>query len=184
MGIYGEVPFDGIVEGYETCLVVEGTLRHMVLTMLRSSLHLLRLGPFVSFSLVTSLRWPLSQLDVKNMFLHGNLGEEVYMEQPPRFVAQGKKGQVCRLRKALYGLKQSLRAWFGNFNDVIQRFRMHRCKSDHSVFSRMTKRGRTLLIVFVNDIIITRNDTRGIEELKIFLQRQFHTKIWVNFDIS
>ena len=54
--------------------------------------------------------WPSYQLDVKNAFLHGDLQEEVYIEQPPRFVAQGEYGKVCNLKKSLYGLKQSLRA--------------------------------------------------------------------------
>ena len=40
----------------------------------------------------------------------------------------------------------------------------------------MTEKGRTLLIVYVDDIIITGENTRGIEELKTFLQGQFHTK--------
>ena len=61
-------------------------------------------------SLAATNHWPLFQLDIKNAFLHGDLQEEVYMEQPPGFVAQGELGKVCRLRKSLYGLKQSPRA--------------------------------------------------------------------------
>lgn len=55
-------------------------------------------------SLANTYDWPLYQLDVKNAFLHGDLQEEVYMEQPPGFVAQGENGKVCRLKKSLYGL--------------------------------------------------------------------------------
>ena len=61
---------------------------------------------FVRLLLSMAMRsWPLYQLDIKNEFLHGNLVEEVYMEQPLGFVAQRESSLVCRLRHSLYGLK-------------------------------------------------------------------------------
>jgi len=41
--------------------------------------------------------WPLHQLDIKNAFLHGDLEKDIYMEQPPGFVAQGEYDLVCKL---------------------------------------------------------------------------------------
>ena len=87
-------------------------------------------------SLATIHGWDLHQLDIKNVFLHRDLVEEVYMEQPPRFIAQGGVSRVCRLRKSLYGLKQSPHAWFGKFSEVIWKFGMQKSKSNHSVFYR------------------------------------------------
>ena len=58
----------------------------------------------ILFSIVINLSRPLFQLDVKNAFLYGDLWDEVYMEQPPGYVAQGEN-KVCRLKKAIYDLK-------------------------------------------------------------------------------
>ena len=85
-------------------------------------------------SLAATHNWDLHQLDIKNVFLHDDLQEEVYMEQPPGFVAQGEIEKVCRLQKSLYGLKQSLHAWFGKFSQAIEKFCWQKSKSDHSVF--------------------------------------------------
>ena len=48
----------------------------------------------------------VKQLDVKTVFLHGDLEEEIYMQQLEGFVKKGKENLVCQLKKSLYGLKQ------------------------------------------------------------------------------
>ena len=127
-------------------------------------------------SLAATHNWDLHQLDIKNVFLHGDLQEEVYMEQPPRFVAQEEIGRVCRLRKSLYGLKQNPRAWFGKFSQAAEEFGMQKSKSAPYVFYRNSSSSIILLVVYVDDIAITGSDFKGISSLKSFLQSQFHTK--------
>jgi hypothetical protein len=51
----------------------------------------------------------LEQLDVKTTFLHRDLEEEIYMQQPQGYEVKGKENLVCRLKKSLYGLKKSPR---------------------------------------------------------------------------
>ena len=125
---------------------------------------------------ISMVDWDLHQLDIKNVFLHDGLQEEVYMEQPPGFVVQGKIKRVCLLWKSLYGLKQSLHAWFGKFSQVFEQFGMQKSKSDHSIFHKNSSSCIILLIVYVDDIVITGSDSKGISSLKSFLQSQFHIK--------
>ena len=99
--------------------------------------------------MATMRSWPLYQLDIKNAFLYGDLVEEVYMEQPPGFVAQGESGLVCSLCRSLYGLKQSIRPWFGRFSFVVQEFSMLRSTTDHSVFIIITLRGNAFIWLFM-----------------------------------
>ncbi len=56
-------------------------------------------------SMVVIKGWSLHQMDVNNVFLHGDLHEEMYMEQPPGYVDQTHLNLVCRLKKVLYDLK-------------------------------------------------------------------------------
>ena len=67
-------------------------------------------------SMAAMRSWPLFRLDIKNVFLHGDLAKEEYMEQPLGFVSQGESGLVCKLHHSLYGLKQSPQAWFSRFS--------------------------------------------------------------------
>nr|GEV31520.1 retrovirus-related Pol polyprotein from transposon TNT 1-94 [Tanacetum cinerariifolium] len=111
-----------------------------------------------------------------NAFLHGDLEEEVYIEQPPRFVAQGGYGRVCKLKKALYGLKQSLHAWFRKFSNAVIEFGLRRSVYDHSIFYSSSNAGFILLVVYVDDIVITGSNKVGLKKLKSFIGICFQTK--------
>ena len=63
-------------------------------------------------AIAVSCNWPLKQFDVSNVFLHGYLKEEVYMQQPSGYVDVVHPSYVYKLHKSLYGLKQAPRAWF------------------------------------------------------------------------
>ena len=128
-------------------------------------------------SMVAMCSWPLYQLDIKNVFLHGNLAEEVYIKQPPSFVTQGESGLGCRLHRSLYDLKQSPQAWFGRFSFVVQEFGMLRSTADHSVFYHHNSSGQCIyLVVYVDDIVIIGNDQDSIQKLKQHLFTHFQTK--------
>ncbi|KAA3471288.1 Retrovirus-related Pol polyprotein from transposon TNT 1-94 [Gossypium australe] len=62
------------------------------------------------------------QLDVKLAFLNNDLDEEIYIEQPPRFVTSGMEDKVCRLKKSLYGLKQAPKQLYEKFHKTILSF--------------------------------------------------------------
>jgi hypothetical protein len=58
-------------------------------------------------------------MDVKITFLIGELEEDIYMDQPNRFVANGQEGKVCKLLKSLYGLKQAPKQWHEKFDRTL-----------------------------------------------------------------
>ena len=71
-------------------------------------------------SIAASLDLEVEKLDVKTAFLHGDLEEEIYMEQPEGFEVSVKKHMVCKLNKSLYGLKQAPRQWYKKFDSFMK----------------------------------------------------------------
>ncbi|WVZ97949.1 hypothetical protein U9M48_043445 [Paspalum notatum var. saurae] len=121
---------------------------------------------------VASVReWSISQLDVKNAFLNGELREEVYMQPPPGYSVP--EGMVCRLRRSLYGLKQAPRAWFQRFASVVTAAGFSASAHDPALFVHTSSRGRTLLLLYVDDMIITGDDPQFIAFVKARLSEQF-----------
>ena len=122
-------------------------------------------------------KWPIFQMDVKNAFLNGELSEEVYMKLPPGHSHPlGFPHGVFRLRRALYGLKQAPRAWFAKFSSTISQHGFSNSSFDTTLFLRRSGHGITILLLYVDDMIITGDDMQGIQDLKHFLGRQFEMK--------
>jgi hypothetical protein len=60
----------------------------------------------------------IEQLYVKTTFLHEDLEEEIYMQQPQGYKVKGKENLVCKLKKSLSGLKQAPRKWYLKFDSL------------------------------------------------------------------
>lgn len=131
----------------------------------------------ILLSLAVNLDWSLHQLDVKNAFLNGDLEEDVFMCVPPGFERIYGKDKVCKLKKSLYGLKQSPRAWFDKFGRAVKNQGYCQSQADHTMFYRRSPEGKlTVLIVYVDDIIITGDDYEEIRRLKKKLAQEFELK--------
>nr|GEZ67680.1 retrovirus-related Pol polyprotein from transposon TNT 1-94 [Tanacetum cinerariifolium] len=84
------------------------------------------------------------QMDVKTVFLNGNLREEVYVSQPDGFVDPDNPNQVYKLKKALYGLKQAPRAWYDMLSSFFLSQDFSKGSVDPTLFIR--KNGNDLLL--------------------------------------
>uniref|UniRef100_A0A2N9IHL0 Reverse transcriptase Ty1/copia-type domain-containing protein n=1 Tax=Fagus sylvatica TaxID=28930 RepID=A0A2N9IHL0_FAGSY len=155
---------DSIVDCLKACLVAKGFTQTYGLDYTKTFSPVAKLNSIrIIISLAANLDWLLHQLDVKNVFLHGDLIETVYMAQPPVFEPKGEC--VCHLKKSIYGLKQSSRAWFDKFSMTVVSHGMTRSQADHSVFFKKTRTGIVILVVYVDDIVITESDKEGIQIL-------------------
>nr|GEW83183.1 hypothetical protein [Tanacetum cinerariifolium] len=77
-----------------------------------------------------------SKMDVKTVFLNGNLREEVYVSQPDGFVNQDNPNHVYKLKKALYGLKQAPRAWYDMLSSFLISQDFSKGSVDQTLFIR------------------------------------------------
>ena len=110
-------------------------------------------------------------MDVKRAFLHGDLDEEIYMEQPHGFVHNSSL--VCRLRRSLYGLKQAPRAWYEKMNSFCISYGFDHCHSDPTVYTHKQGIDLLILVLFVDDLIFAGSFSSMIQSIQQALMGQF-----------
>ena len=118
--------------------------------------------------------WLIFQLDVKSAFLHGELKEEIYVQQPAGFIEKGQEEKVYKLKKALYGLKQASRAWYNKIEAYFLHNGFERCFCEHTLFTKSAKEGKILIVsLYVDDLIYTGNDRGMCNEFKNSMMSMF-----------
>ncbi|XP_074288561.1 uncharacterized protein LOC141613715 [Silene latifolia] len=120
--------------------------------------------------------WQLHQLDINNAFLHGFLEEEVYINKPEGYTA-GNANDVFLLNRSLYGLKQASRQWNVELSKFLAKHGFIQAKSDYSLFTKSDDQGSfTVIVVYVDDLLITGNNESHISSIKNLLDKAFTIK--------
>ena len=131
-------------------------------------------------AVVAASKWDLFQMDVKNAFLNRDLSEETYMQPPPGLSVESNK--VCHLRRALYGLKQVPWVWFSKFSSTISRLGYMASYYDSTLFLCRVDKGTILLLLYVDDMIITSDGLNGIQvfsQLAVWDERSWTSQLFL-----
>ena len=165
---------DGSVDRYKARLVAKGFSQKQGIDYNETFSPVVRYDTVrILLSLVPAMDLHVTQFDVKTAFLNGTLDEEVFMEIPEGFEAEGD--MVCRLKKSLYGLKQSPRQWTSKLKEVMGQFGLNAIVSDPCVFVSGDK---TLIVCcYVDDGLIFWRDEAEKDRLIKGLKSKFDISI-------
>jgi hypothetical protein len=123
-------------------------------------------------ALATSHKWEVHQMDVKSSFLHGDLKEEIFIEQPIGYV-QNASSLVCCLKKSLYGLKKSPRDWYAKMYNFLIDTGFSRCHFDPNVYTNKVRIHLIILVLYVNELTRTGSDSKFLNHVKTSLKKKF-----------
>jgi hypothetical protein len=130
----------------------------------------------VVITVAASRGWVLHQMDVNNAFLHGELQEEVYLDQPPGYEDMSHPDYVCRLHKALYGLKHTSRAWHDKIAEYLVTIGFYMSDVDHSLYVRKSDEGIVVITIYVDHLIVGGDNEKEVEHVKSLLKQKFDMK--------
>ncbi|KAH9726925.1 hypothetical protein KPL70_008466 [Citrus sinensis] len=168
---------DGSIERYKARLVACGFSQQYELDYEETFSPVAKLTTVrVLLALAANKSWNLWQMDVKNAFLHGELDREIYMIQPMGFQNRGHPEYVCKLQKALYGLKQAPRAWYGKIAEFLTQSGYSVTSADSSLFAKANGERIAIVLVYVDDLIISGDDVEEIFRTKENLSVRFQMK--------
>lgn len=168
---------DGSIERCKARLVVRGFLQQEVLDYEETFSRVAKLTSVrVLLAIVAHKGWLLHQMDVNNAFLYIIFDHVIFMDQTKGFETPKHPNYVGKLNKPIYGLKQSPRCWFGKISEFLMHNGFLRCNSDASVFVKGVRAKVVVVLVYVDDLIITGDFKEEILQLKTNLCIRFHMK--------
>jgi hypothetical protein len=128
-------------------------------------------------ALVARYDMALEQMDVKKTFFHGDLEEQIYMEQPKGFSQPRQEHLVYKLKKSLYGLKQLPRQWYKRFDSYMIKIGYRRCEYDCCVYVKSIDDGSFIfLLLYMDDMLIAAKSIMEVNKLKVLLSRELDMK--------
>ena len=162
---------DGIVRRYKARLVAKGYAQTYGIYYEETFSPVAKMATVCTIIAVAASKgWLLHQMDVKNAFLHGDLQEEVHMEQPQGYEDVRHPNYVCKLKKDLYGLKQAPRAWHARIVACLVSIGFHMADADHSLYVQKNEHNIVIICIYVDDLIVGGDNESKIDHVKTLLK--------------
>jgi hypothetical protein len=98
------------------------------------------------------------------------------MAQLEGFATEGKEYMGCKLKKSLYELKQASRQWYNKFDEVIRSFGFNENKVGNCIYVKFKGKDFTILVFYIDDILLASSDKNMFYETKRFLSSNFDMK--------
>ena len=84
--------------------------------------------------------------------------------------------RVCRLLRSIYGLKQASRSWNIRFDEAIRSYDFVKNEDEPCVYRKVSGSVISFLVLYVDNILIIRNDVGMLSIVKAWLSRHFSIK--------
>ena len=168
---------NGNVERYKARLVVKGFTKKEGIYYKETLSSVSTKDSFRTImTLMAHFDLELHQMDVKTVFLNGNIDETIYMVQLENFVFGDPKSMVCKLKKSIYALKQASREWYHKFHQVITSNGFEVNLVEDCVYHKFSGSKFIFLILYVDDILLASSDIGLLHETKKFISKNFEMK--------
>ena len=130
----------------------------------------------ILLSIATCLDYEIYQMDVKTVFLNGYLEESIYMVQPEGFLTKGQEQKVCKLKRSIYGLKKASRSWNIRFDEAVKTYGFDQNVNEPCVYKYIKDKRVVFLVLYVDDILLIRNNVELLLDINMWLANQFQMK--------
>lgn len=127
-------------------------------------------------AIVAHLDLELYQMDVKISFLNGELDEEIYMQQLVCLIKRSQESKVCKLTISIYGLKLFSSQWYLRFDKAVIFYNFVMLDENHCIYLKMPNENFVIFSLYVDDVLLIRNDKEYVKAIKKWLPSKFEMK--------
>ncbi|KAG6590623.1 Integrase catalytic core protein [Phytophthora cinnamomi] len=164
---------DGSIEKFKARLVAKGFVQKYGIDYTETFSPVVK---YVTLRMIIAVAkyfgWPMDQLDVVTAFLYGLMKEKVFCSVPEG--VELDDGFDCvELLKAIYGLKQASRVWNETFDEYVRSIGFRVSSYDPCLYIKVVDGECVLLLVYVDDVLVTGSSAEMIAEVKRQLKSRF-----------
>ena len=164
---------DGSIEKFKARLVAKGFKQQYGIDYTETFAPVVK---YVTLRMVIAITkhfdWPLNQLDVVTAFLYGVMKEQVFCIIPEGIEMDGDF-DCLELVKAIYGLKQASRVWNETFDEFVCSIGFQVSAFDPCLYIKVVDGHCVLLLVYVDDVLVTGSSIGLIAQTKNDLKMRF-----------